>query len=78
MENISREMECFAWKIDFSLPGNKLSVPHWSFDLPCLFEFAEVLHFILDTFRQRSTYSEIFRSHSIASERCSSATETIG
>lgn len=51
MENKPGEMKCFAWKIDFSLPGNKLSVPHWPFDLLCLFEFAEVSHFILDTFR---------------------------
>lgn len=35
MENKPGEMKCFAWKIDFSLPGNKLSVPHWPFDLLC-------------------------------------------
>lgn len=66
MENKPGEMKCFAWKIDFSLPGNKLSVPHWPFDLLCLFEFAEVSYFILDTFRHGSThYSEIFLSYSI-------------
>lgn len=68
MENKPGEMKCFAWKIDFSLPGNKLSVPHWPFDLLYLFEFAEVSHFILDTFRRSSThYSEIFLSSRITS-----------
>lgn len=68
MENKPGEMKCFAWKIDFSLPGNKLSVPHWPFDLLCLFEFAEVSSFILDTFRHGSThYLEIFLSYSIPS-----------
>lgn len=68
MENKPGEMKCFAWKIDFSLPGNKLSVPHWPFDLLCLFEFAEVSYFIFDTFRHGSThYLEIFLSYSITS-----------
>lgn len=61
MENKPGEIKCFAWKIDFSLPGNTFSVPHWPFDLLCLFEFAEVSHFILDPFRHGSThYSQIF------------------
>lgn len=68
MENKPGEMKCFAWKIDFSLPGNKLSVPRWPFDLLCLFEFAEVSYFIFDTFRHGSThYLEIFLSYSITS-----------
>lgn len=68
MENKPGEMKCFAWKIDFSLPGNKLAVPRWPFDLLCLFEFAEVSHFISDTFRHGSAhYLEIFLSSRITS-----------
>ena len=75
MENKPGEMKCCAWKIDFSLPGNRFSGPHWPFDLLCLFEFAEVSHFILDTFRHGSAhYWEISLSCNITYRRCTSAT----